>query len=255
MAIATNIPMLLKIGFVVQGHKSPDSFQKHERAERQRSTEVFCRDRMKDKCAGMSLGRSVHSLPGRCSNLTNKSSGIGIGEGRWEGQEWWGRSFHQSHTQINESGNREQRQRRCKDSEERDRRWRWNEKRKQDRNLSVNIWVFLGSLTWFEECSVKSLFYSGFSPGWKGERFCKQHQNTKRFFTNGFQASPHWLIMIKIILEEETTAPLYQLDLYQRGVARRDSGSQSDQQKFKEIRDSDESFHLLCIYMTFMTFS
>ncbi len=163
-------PCYLRLGFVVQGHKSPDSFQKHERAEKQRSTDVFCRDRMKDKCAGMSLGRSVHGLPGRCSNLANKSSGIGIGEGRWEGQEWWGRSFHQSHTQINESGNREQRQRRCKDSEERDRRWRWNEKRKQDRNLSVNIWVFLGSLTWFEECSVKSLFYSCFSPwvkGWK----------------------------------------------------------------------------------------
>ncbi len=58
--------------------------------------------------------------------------------------------------------------------------------------------------------------------------------------------------MIKNILEEETTAPLYQLDMYQRVVAHRDSGRQPDQQQFKEIQDSDESFNL---YMTFMTVS
>lgn len=49
--------------------------------------------------------------------------------------------------------------------------------------------------------------------------------------------------MIKIILEEETTAPLYQLDMYQSVVAHRDSGWQPDQQKFKEIRDSDKLFN------------
>lgn len=55
------------------------------------------------------------------------------------------------------------------------------------------LWIFeyfLGSLTWFEECSVKSLFYSGFSPGWKGKRFCKQHQNKNQWFQKWFPDFP-----------------------------------------------------------------
>lgn len=142
---------------------------------------IFCRDRMRDKSGGMSLRISVHWLTGRCCNLTSKSSGIGIGEGRWEREEWWGRSFHQSHTQINESGNREQSQRRWKDSEERDRRWMWNEKRKKDRDLSVYIWVLLYGHWLIQVMFIHILFQFNFIWFYFMNKF-KTHHFSKKWF-------------------------------------------------------------------------